>query len=89
MQSHNYQGSDTVSSAPACDIYLCRVISAGIWLLGLMGYLLAVGIARQICLGILVTCATCLATIFVVAYLTIQVCHLCRQKVKYLEQMNR
>lgn len=73
----------------ACGLYLCRVISAGIWLLGLMGYLLAVSIARRISLGILVTSAACLASIFVVAYLAIQACRLCRQNEKDLEQMNR
>ena len=73
----------------ACEIYLCRVIGAGIWFQGLMGFLLAVGIARKIYLGILATSATCLATIFVVAYLAIQARHLCWQNEKGLEQMNR
>lgn len=72
----------------ACGIYLCRVISAGIWLLGLMAYLLAVSVAKKTYFGLFVTGAVCLATVFTVAYLVIRACRLCRQRIKHLEQIN-
>lgn len=50
----------------ACYVYLCRIISTEIWLLTLMGYLLAVSIAGQTALGIIVTSVVCLAMVLVV-----------------------
>ena len=47
-------------------VYLCRIISAEIWLLTLMGYLLAVSIVGQTALGIIVTSVVCLAMVLVV-----------------------
>lgn len=72
----------------ACYVYLCRIISAEIWLLTLMGYLLAVSIAGQIALGIIVTSVVCLAMVLVGAYLTVQARKLCRQKIECLVQVN-
>lgn len=72
----------------ACYVYLCRIISGEIWLLTLMGYLLAVSIAEQITFGIIVTSIICLAMVLVGAYLTVQACKLCRQKIECLVQVN-
>lgn len=69
----------------ACDVYLCRIWSAEIWLLALMGYFLAASIGGRNALGILVTSIVCLAMASVGIYLTVQANKLCRQKIKHLE----
>ena len=69
----------------ARDVYLCRIWSAEIWLLALMGFLLATSIGGRNALGILVTSMVCLAMASVGIYLTVQAIKLCRQKIKRLE----
>ena len=69
----------------ARDVYLCRIWSAEIWLLALMGYLLAVSIGGRNALGILVTSMVCLAMVSVGIYLTVRAGRLCRQKIECLE----
>lgn len=73
----------------ACYVYLCRIMSAEIWLLTLMGYLLAVSIAGQTALGIIVTSVVCLAMVLVGANLAVQARKLCRQKIECLAQVNQ
>lgn len=72
----------------ACNVYLCRIWSAEIWLLALMGYLLAVSIGGRNALGILVTSMVCLAMASVGIYLTVQAGKLCCQKIERLVQVN-
>lgn len=69
----------------ACYVYLCRIISAQIWLLTLMGYLLAVSIAGGVSLGIITTSAVCLGSILTGIYLAVRACNLCRKKMEQLE----
>lgn len=61
----------------ACFVFLCRIIGAELWVLALTGYLLAVSIAEKNVLGMLATCAACLAA---------HAARICKEKV---EKLNR
>lgn len=69
-------------------IYACRVISGMLWILGLMGYLLTVGVTQKNLLGTLVPGVVSLAIILVAVCLLKYAKNKCAKKMETLNKRN-
>lgn len=69
-----------------CFVHLCRIIGGELWILGLLGYLLTVGITGKNLLGILTASTACLAVVLAGTYLVGHARKICRQKTEHLKR---